>query len=58
MKKESNPSNTLSPYMNSVHTWGRIWSIGALLVLLSVPTFICVKLGVWPEGAMVMKALA
>ena len=58
MKKESNPSNTLSPYMNSVHTWGRVWSIGALLALLSVPTFICVKLGVWPEGAMVMKALA
>lgn len=58
MKTEKKTSNALSPYMNSVHTWGRIWSIGALLVLLSVPTFICVKLGVWPEGAMVMKALA
>jgi len=48
----------LSPYYNKVHTWGRIWSVGALLVLLSVPTAICVHLGVWPEANLVFKALA
>ena len=43
--------------MNSVHTWGRLWSIGALLVLLSVPTAICAHLNAWPEMSQVFKAL-
>ena len=47
----------LSPYMNSVHTWGRIWSVGALLVLLCVPTAICVRFNAWPEMTLVLKAL-
>ena len=56
MKKQNTVE--LSPYMNKVHVWGRIWSIGALLTLLSVPTLICLRLNVWPEGAMLFKALA
>lgn len=47
-----------SPYLNKVHTWGRLWSLGALLVLLGVPTAICAHLGVWPQAPMVLKALA
>ena len=57
MKKEKNTIE-LSPYMNRVHTWGRIWTVGALLVLLSVPTAICVHLHAWPPMDLVFKALA
>ncbi len=47
----------LSPYMRKVHIWGRLWTVGALLTLLSVPAAICLHLGVWPEMSMMMKAL-
>ena len=58
MKKDK-PQNTieLSPYMNRVHTWGRIWTVGALLVLLSVPLAICTHFNAWPEMTLVLKAL-
>lgn len=58
MKKDK-PQTTieLSPYMNRVHTWGRIWTVGALLVLLSVPLAICTHFNAWPEMALVLKAL-
>ena len=51
-------SSSMSPYMNKVHLWGRIWSIGALLTLLGVPASICLHLGVWPEASLVFQALA
>ena len=58
MKKEKTKTEiTLSPYMNRVHTWGRIWTVGALLVLLSVPLAICTHFNAWPEMALVLKAL-
>lgn len=44
-------------YMDSVHFYGRIWTILALVVFLLVPTAICVHLGVWPEGKTVLKGL-
>ncbi len=44
-------------YIDSVHFYGRIWCILALLVFLAVPTAICVHLGVWPEGKVVLKGL-
>lgn len=44
-------------YMDSVHFYGRIWCIVALLVFLMVPTAICVHLGVWPDGKVVLKGL-
>ncbi|MCH5198878.1 MAG: hypothetical protein J1E34_08235 [Oscillospiraceae bacterium] len=52
-----NKTAELSPYYNKVHFWGRLWSVGALLVLLSVPTAICAHLGVWPDAGSVLKAL-
>ncbi|MBQ7638001.1 MAG: hypothetical protein IJS90_03770 [Clostridia bacterium] len=52
-----NNTAALSPYYNKVHTWGRLWSVGALIVLLSVPTAICTYLGVWPDASSVFKAL-
>ncbi len=44
-------------YINSVHIWGRIWSIGALLVLFMVPVAISVKWNAWPEFNGVLNAL-
>ena len=44
-------------YFDSVHTWGRIWSIGALLVLFSLPIAISVRYNAWPEANFVFEAL-
>ncbi len=54
MKKEKAPKT----YFDRVHTWGRIWSVSALCVLLTVPLSICVHFNVWPEASLVFKALA
>lgn len=35
-------------YINSVHIWGRIWTVGALLVLFAVPVAISVAWDAWP----------
>lgn len=60
MKKNKDLSSA-SPaersYFDQVHTWGRLWSVGALLMLLSVPTLICLHLGVWPPAKQVFQAL-
>jgi hypothetical protein len=45
------------PYLDKVHTWGRIWTVGALLVLLSLPFGFCVFYNVWPEAKVVFSAL-
>ena len=44
-------------YYDKVHTWGRIWSITALLVLFSVPLSISVKYNAWPEMTNLFSAL-
>ncbi|MBQ6419634.1 MAG: hypothetical protein IJK02_01035 [Clostridia bacterium] len=54
-KKALSPSER--SYFDRVHTWGRIWTVGALLMLLSVPTLICLHLGVWPPAKDVFQAL-
>ena len=54
MKKNKSPRT----YYDKVHTWGRIWSVSALFVLLSVPISICLHFNVWPEAKQVFKALA
>ncbi len=36
-------------YFDRVHTWGIMWTIGAVLMLLSIPVIICVKLDVLPQ---------
>ena len=57
-QKDNAAQAVFSPYLNRVHVWGRIWTLGALLVLLSVPAAICVRYNAWPEAALVMKVLA
>ncbi len=49
MKKKENQASVQPAYFNLVHKWGIIWDIGAILMLLAVPTSICLYLGVWPE---------
>ncbi|MCD7775535.1 MAG: hypothetical protein LUG85_01385 [Clostridiales bacterium] len=39
----------MKDYFDRVHRWGVLWDIGALLMLLGIPTSICLYLGVWPE---------
>ena len=47
-----------SPYLNKVHTWGRLWSLGALLVLLGVPTAICAHLAGYSQWDEARELLA
>lgn len=44
-------------YASSVHFYGIIWDIAALLLFLMIPIAICVHLGVWPQGSYVLKGL-
>lgn len=44
-------------YFDSVHIWGRVWSIGALLVLFSLPVAISLHYDAWPEAKFVFEAL-
>lgn len=45
-------------YFDRVHTWGRIWSLSALAVLLFVPVSICIHFDAWPAFSDVSVALA
>lgn len=44
-------------YINSVHIWGRLWSVGALIVLFMVPVAISLKWNAWPPLNDVLNAL-
>lgn len=44
-------------YTDKVHTWGRIWSVTALIALMLVPLSISVHFGAFPEGKILIKAL-
>lgn len=36
-------------YMDSVHTWGRIWNLSVMVILLLFPIAICLIYGVLPD---------
>ena len=38
----------MKSYIDKAHTRGKIWSVLAIIVLFSVPTFICIHNGAWP----------
>ena len=44
-------------YSDSVHFYGIIWDIAALLVFMMIPVSICMHLNVWPEAKYVLKGL-
>ncbi len=45
------------PYIDQVHSWGRISTISALCVLLMFPTAICLYLNAWPPINGVLSGL-
>lgn len=45
------------PYNESIHIYGVLWDIAALIVFMLIPVAICVHLGVWPQGSYVIKGL-
>lgn len=45
-------------YMDSVHFYGRIWCVAAILVLLAVPVLMCIHLKAWPDLGVVGKGFA
>ena len=44
-------------YQDSSHTAGRIWMLTALVLLVLVPTFICIHYKAWPGFGPVFKGL-
>lgn len=44
-------------YQDSIHTAGRIWMLTALVLLVLVPTFICIHYKAWPGFGPVFKGL-
>ncbi len=52
----------MKDYFDRVHKWGIFWDIGAVLMLLAIPTAICLYLNVWPElevlGSVLIKLMA
>lgn len=36
-------------YGDSVHFYGRVWTIAGLLILMMVPAAVCLKYNAWPE---------
>lgn len=48
----------MSDYMNRTHTWGRIWTVCALIVFLCVPLAMSVYLKAWPTASYFFKGLA
>lgn len=49
--------NTTKPYIDRVHTWGRISTVSALCVLLMFPTAICLYLNVFPPISGILQGL-
>lgn len=50
-------SNKGKSYEDRVHTYGRIWMVSALLMMILVPVSMCVYFGAWPGFLPVLKGL-
>lgn len=49
--------NKQRSYIDSTHTWGRIFSVTAIFVLICLPISICVYYNAWPTANQVLKGL-
>lgn len=49
--------NKQKTYTDKVHTWGRIWSVTALIVLMLVPAGFSLYYDAWPDASILLKAL-
>ena len=45
-------------YFDRTHTWGRIWTVAALIVFLCMPVAFSIHLGAWPKAEYFFKGLA
>lgn len=41
--------------MDSVHFYGRLWCVVALVLFLSIPALMCLHLNTWPDKSVVLK---
>ena len=48
----------MNTYNERIHFWGRLWMLGALITMFSLPLTVSIVLGVWPGGADFMKGFA
>lgn len=53
----SKKEKTTRPYIDRVHSWGRISTVTALCALLMFPLAICIELNAWPSLNGVMSGL-
>lgn len=44
-------------YTDKIHTFGSLWSIAVLLVLMAVPVIFCAHYNAWPEFGMIWNGL-
>ncbi len=49
--------NKTRTYNDSVHTFGSLWSVAVLLVLMAVPLVFCIRYGAWPTLSAVWTGL-
>ena len=49
--------NSGKTYEDQVHFYGRMWMLGALLVMLMIPVSMCLYFGAWPNPMDVLKGL-
>ena len=42
-------------YEDSVHFYGRIWTVTALFVMFCIPISICIYFNVWPKATKVLE---
>ena len=45
------------PYSEKIHSWGRIWGIGAILIFIFYPLAVSVYYSAWPELGPFLKGL-
>ena len=44
-------------YEDSVHFYGRVWTVTALFVMFCIPISICIYFNVWPKATKVLEGL-
>ena len=54
---KNRPQSAITPYLEQVHTWGRISMAIGLLVMLMVPASISLRYGAWPQMGPLLKGL-
>ncbi|MBR2589727.1 MAG: hypothetical protein IKE65_02260 [Clostridia bacterium] len=48
----------MKSYFDKTHTWGRIWTVAALIIFLMMPVAFSIHLNAWPKAEYFFKGLA